>query len=153
MAVTGPPEPDTIAAMPRPSPDLLRGVPLFSALDDQELERIASEFRERSFGEGDRIAIEGAEGLTFFVIEEGEVSIVAQGVEVARLGAGDHFGEIALVDKGPRTATVTALTALRAYMLPIWSFRPIVEASPELGWKLLESLARRLRDIEERTTT
>lgn len=137
--------------MSRPSPELLRGVPLFAGLEDDELERIASEFRERSFGEGDRIAIEGAEGLTFFVIEEGEVSVVAQGTEVARLGPGDHFGEIALVDKRPRTATVTALGPVRAHMLPIWSFRPIVEASPELGWKLLESLARRLRDIEQRS--
>jgi CRP-like cAMP-binding protein len=135
----------------RPSPELLRGVPLFSGLDDDELSRVASEFRERSFGEGDRIAIEGAEGLTFFVIEEGEVSIVAQGVEVARLGPGDHFGEIALIDRGPRTATVTALGPVRAHMLPIWSFRPIVEASPELGWKLLESLAQRLRGIEDRS--
>jgi CRP-like cAMP-binding protein len=137
----------------RPSTELLRGVPLFSGLDDDELSRVASEFRERSFGEGDRIAIEGAEGLTFFVIEEGEVSIVAQGVEVARLGPGDHLGEIALIDKGPRTATVTALGPVRAHMLPIWSFRPIVEASPELGWKLLESLAQRLRDIEDRSVS
>jgi CRP-like cAMP-binding protein len=137
----------------RPSTELLRGVPLFSGLDDDELSRVASEFRERSFGEGDRIAIEGAEGLTFFVIEEGEVSIVAQGVEVARLGPGDHLGEIALIDRGPRTATVTALGPVRAHMLPIWSFRPIVEASPELGWKLLESLAQRLRDIEDRSVS
>jgi CRP-like cAMP-binding protein len=137
----------------RPSTELLRGVALFSGLDDDELSRVASEFRERSFGEGDRIAIEGAEGLTFFVIEEGEVSIVAQGVEVARLGPGDHLGEIALIDKGPRTATVTALGPVRAHMLPIWSFRPIVEASPELGWKLLESLAQRLRDIEDRSVS
>jgi CRP-like cAMP-binding protein len=137
----------------RPSTKLLRGVALFSGLDDDELSRVASEFRERSFGEGDRIAIEGAEGLTFFVIEEGEVSIVAQGVEVARLGPGDHFGEIALIDRGPRTATVTALGPVRAHMLPIWSFRPIVEASPELGWKLLESLAQRLRDIEDRSVS
>jgi CRP-like cAMP-binding protein len=138
--------------MTHPSPQLLRTVPLFSALDDAELERLASEFRERSFRPGDAIAIEGAEGLTFFVIESGEVSISAQGKEVARLGPGDHFGEIALVDKGPRTATVTAATDMRAHMLPIWSFRPIVEANPELGWKLLESLAGRLRTIEERSS-
>ncbi|HEY7730771.1 MAG TPA: cyclic nucleotide-binding domain-containing protein [Gaiellaceae bacterium] len=136
--------------MTRPTPDLLRKVPLFSTLDDPELERIASEFRERSFAPGDAIAIEGAEGLTFFVIEDGEVTITAQGKEVARLGPGDHFGEIALVDKGPRTATVTAATDMRAHMLPIWSFRPIVEGNPALGWKLLESLAGRLRTIEER---
>lgn len=126
-------------------------MPLFAGLEQDELERLASEFRERTFGEGDRISIEGAEGLTFFVIEEGEVSVAAQGREVARLGPGDHFGEIALVDKRPRTATVTALGPVRAHMLPIWSFRPIVEGSPELGWKLLESLAGRLRAIEERS--
>jgi CRP-like cAMP-binding protein len=135
----------------RPSPELLRRVPLFSTLDDDELARIASEFRERSFGPGDRITVEGAEGLTFFVIEEGEATVSAGGREVAHLGPGDHFGEIALVDKGPRSADVTAATDMRAHMLPIWSFRPIVEGSTELGWKLLESLAGRLREIEERS--
>jgi CRP-like cAMP-binding protein len=136
--------------MARPTAELLRRVPLFSDLDDRELERIASEFSERTFAEGQTIMAEGAEGMTFFVLEEGQVGVVAQGKEVARLGPGDHFGEIALVDKGPRTATITALGPVRAHMLPIWSFRPIVEASPELGWKLLETLARRLREAEER---
>lgn len=139
--------------MSRPSTELLRGVPLFSGLDDSELDRIASEFRERSFRPGDDITIEGAEGLTFFVIEEGEATVAAGGREVARLGPGDHFGEIALVDKGPRSATVAAATDIRAHMLPIWSFRPIVEGNPELGWKLLESLAARLREIEERAAS
>lgn len=136
--------------MPQPDPALLRNVPMFSALDDLELERLAAEFRERSFRDGDRIVLEGDEGLTFFVIENGNATVSVRGEVVAELGPGNHFGEIALVDRGPRAATVVASGDVLAHMLPIWNFRPLVEGNPELAWKLLETLAGILRDVEER---
>ena len=130
--------------MAKPTPDLLRKVPLFSGLDDGELESLADEFNERRFSAGDSIALEGEGGLMFFVVDSGEASVEVQGKEVGKLGPGDSFGEIALIDRRPRTATVTAISDLRTYGLPVFVFRPFVEARPQVAWKLLEAMADRL---------
>src|SRR5918992_2582029 len=134
----------------KPTPDLLRNVNLFSGLDDRELENLADEFNERRFQAGDKIALEGEGGLMFFVVESGEAAVEVHGSEVARLGAGDAFGEIALIDRRPRTATVTALTDLKTFGLPVFVFRPYVEARPAVAWKLLEAMADRLAAAESR---
>ena len=131
--------------MPQPSADLIRGVPLFSDLDDKTVERLAGEFIERHFDEGFAIATEGVDGLNFFIVATGEASVTVHGNQVAALGPGSSFGEVALVDKSARSATVTATAPMVAYALPVWSFRPFVEQRPELAWKLLETLAGMLR--------
>ncbi len=136
--------------MAKPTPDLLRKVSLFSGLDDRELDSLADEFNERRFSAGDRIALEGEGGLMFFVVESGDASVEVQGKEVGKLGPGDAFGEIALIDRRPRTATVTALSDLRTFGLPVFVFRPFVEARPAVAWKLLEAMADRLASAEAR---
>jgi CRP-like cAMP-binding protein len=136
--------------MSQPSADLIRGVPLFSDLDDKTVARLAEEFIERHFDEGVAIATEGVDGLNFFIVETGEASITVQGNPVATLGPGGSFGEVALVDKSARSATVTATTPIVAYALPVWSFRPFVEQRPELAWKLLQTLAEMLRAAQSR---
>ena len=136
--------------MPQPSADLIRSVPLFSDLDDKTVKQLAGEFIERHFDEGTAIATEGVDGLNFFVVASGEADVTVQGDTVATLGPGSSFGEVALVDRSARTATVTATTPMVAYALPIWSFRPFVEQRPELAWKLLEILAERLRSTQSR---
>jgi len=136
--------------MSKPTPDLLRNVRLFSDLDEKDLESLADEFNERRFSAGDKIALEGEGGLMFFVVESGEASVEVQGNEVATIGPGAAFGEIALIDRRPRTATVTALSDLKTYGLPVFVFRPFVEARPQVAWKLLESLADRLAAAEAR---
>ena len=136
--------------MAKPTPDLLRNVPLFSGLDDDELESLADEFNERRFSTGDTIALEGEGGLMFFVVEEGELSIEQHGEPVATIGPGSSFGEIALIDRRPRTATVTAVTDVKAYGLPVFVFRPFVEARPQVAWKMLEAMADRLALAEAR---
>jgi CRP/FNR family cyclic AMP-dependent transcriptional regulator len=136
--------------MPTPSLDLIRGVPLFSRLEDPLLNRLAGEFFEKTFAPGELIAAEGEAGRTFVVIESGEVSVSVHDHEVAKLGAGQAFGEMALIDKSARSATVKADTQTHCYLLPVWSFRPIVEEHPEMAWALLESLAQRVRDVEAR---
>jgi CRP-like cAMP-binding protein len=136
--------------MPHPSAELIRGVPLFSDLDDKTVGRLAEEFMERHFSPGQNIATEGVEGLNFFIVGTGEAEVSVRGQSVATLGPGDAFGEVALVDKAARTATITATSQLVCFALPVWSFRPFVEARPQLAWKLLELLASRLREAQSR---
>ena len=136
--------------MPQPSADLIRGVPLFAELDDKTVERLAAEFIERHFDEGAAIATEGLDGLNFFIVASGEAAVTVLGNAVGTLGPGSSFGEVALVDKSARSATVTATTSMVAYALPIWSFRPFVAERPDLAWKLLETLAERLRAAQSR---
>jgi CRP-like cAMP-binding protein len=135
-----------------PSLDLIRGVPLFAEADDRFLEQLAGEFMERTYAAGEVIAEEGAAGKTFFVIESGYVTVTVHGQEVGKLGPGDAFGEMALIDKSVRSATVTAGIEVHGYQLPVWSFRPLVESHPEMVWSLLEALAQRVREAEARGT-
>jgi CRP/FNR family transcriptional regulator len=136
--------------MANPTPDLLRNVGLFSTLDERDLQSLAAEFSERRFQAGDKVALEGESGLMFFVVEDGELSVDVHGAEVSTIGPGGSFGEIALIDRRPRTATVTAMTDVRAYGLPVFVFRPFVEARPQVAWKLLEAMADRLAAAESR---
>jgi CRP-like cAMP-binding protein len=137
--------------MSAPSRDLIRGVPLFMEADETFLDRLAGEFNDRTYAPGELLAEEGERGRTFFVIASGEAAVLVHGNEVRRLGPGDSFGEMALVDKSARSATVRADTEVRGYQLPVWSFRTIVESHPEMIWALLASLAQRVRDAESRT--
>lgn len=130
--------------------ELIRQVPLFSELDKRELQGLASSMKERVFKAGDTIASEGQTGIGFFVIEEGEAGVSVGGQERASLGPGDHFGEVALIDDGARTATVTAKSDLRTYGITSWEFRPLIEQNASLAWKLLQQMAKRLRDSEQR---
>lgn len=142
--------PGTVVGMARPTNDLIRGIQLFSDLDDATIGRLADDFVQREFAAGTTLAAEGTGGLNFFVIESGEADVTIQGASVARLGPGASFGEVALVDKDARSASVTAITAITAYALPVWSFRSFVETRPDVAWKLLEILADRLRAAESR---
>jgi CRP/FNR family transcriptional regulator, cyclic AMP receptor protein len=135
----------------RPSTDTLQRVPLFSQLERKDLERIANSFRQRDFKAGDTIASEGAGGAGFFVIGEGTAKVAVHGEDRATLGPGDYFGEIALIDEGARTATVTAETDMTTYAMTFWEFRPIVETDSRIAWKLVQALARRLREADART--
>jgi CRP/FNR family cyclic AMP-dependent transcriptional regulator len=133
-----------------PPVDVLRRVPLFSDLEPRELERIAGQFKERQFDAGQTVATEGAGGAGFFVIDEGEARVSVGGKDRARLGPGDYFGEIALIDEGARSATITAETPLRCYGMTFWDFRPLVQENASIAWKLLQATARMLRAAERR---
>jgi len=130
--------------------ELIRQVPLFSALDKKELQGLASTMKERDFDAGDTIASEGSTGIGFFIIDEGEATVSVHGDEVGTLTHGDTFGEVALIDDGARTATITAKTPLKCYGITSWEFRPLVESNSVLAWKMLETMAKRLRDAEQR---
>jgi CRP-like cAMP-binding protein len=122
--------------------NLLKKVPLFSDLDNRELQEIAGSMKQRTFSPGQEIAVEGESGVGFFVIEDGEAKVTVHGDEVRRLGPGDYFGELALISQGARTATVTANTDLKTYGMTFWDFRPLVEDTPGIAWKLLQGAVK-----------
>ncbi len=89
--------------------------------------------------------MEGSGGAAFFLIDSGQATVTSKGAHLATLGPGDYFGEIALIDGGPRMATVTAATDLVCYGLTFWEFRPLIERNGVIGWKLLQAMAKRFR--------
>jgi CRP/FNR family transcriptional regulator, cyclic AMP receptor protein len=131
-----------------PTVDLLKKVPLFSGLEQRELKRLRSSFKERTFNAGEPVAVEGEAGAGFFVIESGEAVVSIHGEERGRLGPGDYFGDVAMIDQGDRTATIEAGSELKCYGLTFWDFRPLVETDARIAWPLLQAMARRLRDAE-----
>ena len=134
--------------MAGPSVELLQRIPLFAELDRRELERLSGSFKERTFNAGDTVAAEGEGAAGFFVIESGEAVVDIGGEQRGRLGPGDYFGDIALIDMGSRTATVTAESDLHCYGLTFWDFRPLVESDARIAWPLLQAMAKRLREAE-----
>jgi CRP-like cAMP-binding protein len=128
----------------------LKSVPLFVGVGDRQLKRLANVLRESRFKEGEAITTEGRSGIGFFVIADGEASVAVRGEIVRTLGPGDHFGEIALIDEGPRSATVTATTDMRCRGMASWEFRSFVREHPEVAWPLLQTLASRVREAESR---
>ncbi len=120
--------------------DVLGRIPLFAELDDDELERVARLFKERRFSEGETIIQQGSGAAAFFVIDSGEATVLVDGKEQRVLKPGDHFGEMALIDAGTRTATVLASSDLACSGVTFWDFRPLVEENGVIGWKLLQSL-------------
>ncbi len=129
--------------------ETLQRVPLFVDLNKRELEKIARLFKPRRFAGGETIVKEGANGAAFFVIDSGEAAIFIGGKQRGTLKAGDFFGEIALIDEGTRMATITAVGELNCYGLTYWDFRPLVEANGVIGWKLLQRMAKMLRDTRQ----
>jgi CRP-like cAMP-binding protein len=134
--------------MPGAPVDALRQVSLFEDLDDSELGQVALLFKQRQFKAGETVVKEGSDGAAFFLIESGEATVSVRGADRAGLGPGDHFGEIALIDEGVRSATITATTDLVCYGLTLWEFKPLVLENGAIGWKLAHSLAKKLRTAE-----
>jgi CRP/FNR family transcriptional regulator, cyclic AMP receptor protein len=135
--------------MPGAPVEVLQRVPLFADLNRREVEKIARLFKERRFSEGETVVREGSGGAAFFLIDSGEATVSVGGKERAKLKPGDYFGEIALIDEGARSATITASSDLVCYGLTFWDFRPLVQANAAIGWKLLQSLAKKLRVAEQ----
>ena len=130
-------------------PEVVHQIPLFAGLSDEQVAEVAQLFKERRFAAGDMVIREGSGGAAFFLIDSGEAIVSVGGEERARLGAGHSFGELAMIDEGSRSATVTAASELVCWGLTYWEFRPLVEQNGAIGWNLLQTLAKRLRAAEQ----
>lgn len=131
---------------------LLKQAPLFAECSDRELSKIAGVAKEVSRAAGKTIVHEGDPGSAFILIVDGTAKVSVHGRTAAQLGAGDYFGEIALLDKKPRTATVTAASDLHYLVLSAASFRIALKAYPTIGLRLLKELAGRVRSLERSLT-
>jgi CRP/FNR family transcriptional regulator len=130
----------------------LGGVPLFSGIPEKKLGKLAERMSKRTFAEGENAVEEGRGGAGFWYIESGSATVSIRGETVRTLGSGDYFGEIALIDDGPRSATVTAATDLDCLGLAAWEFKAFIEENPDAAWAVMETMAKRLRDAESRGT-
>ena len=127
----------------------LAKVPLFSDLNQRQLRKLAKGFKEKTIGPGITVVREGhMDGVGFFVIAEGKATVSVSGVNVAVIGPGDYFGELAMITERARGATVTAETQLRCLRMAFWDLRRFAQENPDVCWKLLQHLANVL--VEDR---
>jgi CRP/FNR family cyclic AMP-dependent transcriptional regulator len=125
--------------------DRLRAIPLFAGARPRDLERIARLCTEVEVPAGRTLCREGESGQEFFVLESGTVQVAAGGRQLATLGAGEFFGELALLDAGPRTATVTAETDVTVLVVSRQEFVGLLEEEPLVAVRMLPAIGARLR--------
>jgi CRP-like cAMP-binding protein len=124
----------------------LAGIPLFAALGTRQLRKVAKTASDERYDAGDVVVREGGRTETLFVIVEGTAKVVRNGRTVAKRSAGEYFGEVSMIDRRPRGATVIAETPLRCLVLYHDSLRKLVIDEPQVAWCLLQTLAGRVRD-------
>jgi CRP/FNR family transcriptional regulator, cyclic AMP receptor protein len=124
--------------------DLIKQVPLFSSASKSELEQVASIADELDLPEGKVLIREGDAGREFFVLIDGTAEVERGGKKVASLGPGDFFGEISLIAKTPRNATITTTSPVRALVVTDRAFRQLLDRSPQIAVPVLVALAERL---------
>jgi CRP/FNR family cyclic AMP-dependent transcriptional regulator len=133
--------------------DLLSRVPLFSGLSRRHIKLLAEAATDARYRPGTTIVLEGKPGDTFFAIVDGDADVLRGVRRIAKLGPGDFFGEISLLDGGPRTATVEARTPVVAVRLGRATFNQMLKVDPKVGVKILGEVAHRLREREKLTTS
>lgn len=128
----------------------LSKVPLFSNCTPAEIAAIAAVAQEHSYAAGQIIVTQGTPGQAFYMVISGQVEMLRENKSIGMFGPGDFFGEMALLDQAPRSATVRAIGETSCLMLSSWDFKALLEQHPSIALKLLEVLSRRLRAADER---
>ena len=126
----------------------LKPIGIFKGMPPAELKKISKQMREIRHPKGAEIMIRGEGGVGFLVILTGEAEVETGDGRRRTLGPGDHFGEMAMLDQQGRSATVTAASDLVLAAVPEWGFKPFLQDHPEVTYRLLETLSRRLREAE-----
>jgi CRP/FNR family transcriptional regulator, cyclic AMP receptor protein len=130
--------------------EMLSSNRLFDELSKKEVGAVIDYSTEVNHRKGQVIVIEDRSGVGFHLILDGTATVSVKGRKVRTLGPGESFGDIAVIDGGPRSASVTAETELRTLSLPPWEFKPLVLEHPKLSYKLLLKLCALLREAEKR---
>jgi len=125
--------------------ELLRSVPLFTGMTDAAIESIGDLAHEVTFEPDDELVRQGDEGDSFLIIIEGRARVVQNGETLRELGPGDYLGEIALIDGGPRSATVTATELVRALVVERSDFRRLIDDFSAVRFHVLTALTQRIR--------
>ncbi len=128
---------------------LLGTVPLFSGLEDEELQAIADAGREVAFDAGQRILKEGETGLSFLLVLDGKVEVRKKGKAIATMKGGGFFGEMTVFDDKPRSADVVALEPTKCFGMASWSFMPVLRSNPGVAIQIIKELVKRLRLYED----
>lgn len=129
--------------------ELLSSVPLFSTVPKRDLRVLARAAHDMTYEAGTQLATQDDLGVTFFTVVEGEADVVLNGQVIKRLGPGDYFGEMSIIDRAPRSADVVAASKLRCLVFTQWEFRPFLKEHPDVAWALLEVLVARLREAQK----
>ena len=127
----------------------LKPIGLFEGLPDSDLKKLNKQMREVRHQQGAEIMVHGKDGVGFLVIVEGEAEVTTGDGRHRKLGPGDYFGEMALLDQQGRSADITARTDLVLAAVPEWGFKQFLGDHPEITYRLLQTLSRRLREAEE----
>lgn len=130
--------------------EFLARVPIFSNCTPDEIAAITAVAQPSFFQPGQIIVTQGTPGQAFYLIIAGRVEILRDGHSLGAFGTGDFFGEMALLDQAPRSATIKAIEQTECLMLSSWDFKAQLEKYPSIAVKLLEVLSRRLRVADER---
>jgi CRP/FNR family transcriptional regulator, cyclic AMP receptor protein len=130
---------------------MLKGVPLFAGLDDKDLVRIAESGREVFFEAGKKIITQGDRGLGFLLVLDGGVEVNRGGKRLAKLGRGQFFGEMTVIDDQPRSADVVATEPTTCFGLAAWSFDAVIGSNPSIARQIMKELVRRIRQLEDST--
>jgi CRP-like cAMP-binding protein len=129
----------------------LASVPLLAGLEPRVRRRLAEVGKRRTYGADEEIVREGSTGTALYILLSGEARVEQDGREIGRLAAGDFFGELALIEEHPRSATVLAATDTDCLLFPAWEFTALLEEHPEVAVPILRVLIRRLHRSEQHT--
>jgi CRP-like cAMP-binding protein len=128
----------------------LRTVPLLSDVPEKDLKKLVGNLRERTYADGEVVVEEGSGGIGFFFILDGNADVSIRGEKRGAMKAGDHFGELGLLDDDAgRSATVTANGELRTAALTSWQFKPFLREHPDMAWELMRTMAKRINATEQ----
>ncbi|MBS3786671.1 cyclic nucleotide-binding domain-containing protein [Candidatus Bipolaricaulota bacterium] len=133
--------------------DYLKEVPLFSSFSKKQLKSVVKTAKEKEFEEGDTIVREGeATKVGFYLILDGQVEVKRGDKSLAKLGSGQFFGEMAVLDEKPRSADVIAITDTKCLLLTNWDFKALIKTYPEMAMNVISELASRLRQTSQALT-
>ncbi len=132
---------------------MLASVPFFSGLDEKRRRSLASDGKELSYKAGQTIVGEGAKGVGFYLVLDGKVEVRKGQRQLASLGKGEFFGEMAVIDEQPRSADVIAVEPTRCWALSSWTFNGLLKSNPDIALAMLKELVKRLRAAQSSPTS